>query len=113
METFENNVSRFLNRTTKSFFLLSKECGFTMLIIIPNCGSIYDLYRDIEMELDATGIELYKNYEDNKFKKVIEKTKDISIKDFVKELRNVDKKEPIYDLPAPVVYDLWVKENIQ
>ncbi len=111
MESFENNVSRFLNRSTKSFFLVSKSCGFTMLIIIPNCGTIGDLYRSVEMELDATAIELYKNYHDNNFTNVIEKTHDISIKDFIKELRNMDKKKPIYDLPAPVVYDLWVKEK--
>ncbi len=113
METFKNDVTRFLNRNTKSFFLVSKECGFTMLMIIPNCGTICDLYRSIEMELDATVVELYKNYDENKFKNRIEKTNDISIKDFVNELRNVDKKEPIYNLPAPVVYHLWVKNNIQ
>ena len=108
MEEYEDYLDRFIKRN-KVHILCCKECGYEMLIIISKAGTLCDLYRIVEMELDNKDFELYVNYADN-FKNKIENNNTL-IKDFLIELRNLHNNEPVYPLPKPVVYKLWLKDK--
>ena len=108
MEEYDVHINGFIKRD-KAYFLCCKECGYEFMIVISKLGTLKDLYRIVELELDNKKIELFVNYKDGFENKIENSITDI--KDFLTKLRCIYNRNPVYPLPKPVVYKLWIKDK--
>jgi hypothetical protein len=89
---------------TKYQFLITKHCGYEFLIIIHKLSSLIELYKHIEYEIGHANFSLYVNNE------LINKT-NYNLSDYIKYLQVNKNLIPIYKIPNPVVYRVFIDDG--
>ena len=97
--------------SSQYLFLIKKCCGYGFLFPFHKDASVSDLYKFIGYELKPSKpIGLFLNHESFLLKKQIPQV-DISLRDYLKEPINKKIVKPVYKLPAPVVYELYLDDG--
>ena len=92
-------------------FLIKKCCGYGFLFPFPKEATIEELYKFIGYELKPSNpIHLYLTHQFMHLKKEIPPLS-IKIKDYLSEPITNGMIKPIYKLPAPVVYELYLDDG--
>ncbi len=97
--------------SNKYLLLIKKCCGYGFLFPFYKQASLKELYRFIGYELKPSKpIHLYLTHQLMQLKQEIPPF-DITLEGYLKEpIRNGDIK-PIYKLPAPVVYEIYLDDG--
>lgn len=97
--------------SSQYLFLIKKCCGYSFLFPFHREATISEFYRFIGYELKPSNpIHLYLNHELLCLKKEIPPL-DVSLRDYLKD--PIDNKliKPLYKIPAPVVYELYLDDG--
>ncbi len=114
MEKFTRLLNKFIetSKNNKYFLAVHKPCGYEFLVIINQKITLCELYRRVSLELENFDhIKLYLRTEDiGTPHKMIPKSQTI-LKTYLSELTDQGIMQPFIEMPAPVVYQIWVDDR--
>jgi len=89
-------------------FEVTKTCGYSEFMIVPKHCSVIDLYQHVSLQFACNIVTLYVTINDNN-NIDIPLNENVYVKDFLAEKHLV----PIYGVPFPVVYRLFLDDGHQ
>lgn len=110
--SFNNKLNKFIKDipSYRYIFEITKECGYSELIIIFKDNTLLDLYKDISNQLVCNNIKrLYFKNELTSEEIDIPPTEKKALREFIVENPNLC---PIYKMPTPTVYRIYIDFNI-
>ena len=97
--------------SSQYLFLIKKCCGYGFLFPFHKDATVSEFYRFIGYELKPSKpIHLYLNHELLCVKKEIPPL-DVSLREYLKDAIDNKLIKPIYKIPAPVVYELYLDDG--
>lgn len=116
MEEFKNKMDQFTNSipNNKYIFEVSKLCGYSEFVIINKDNSMLDLYKTISQQFACKDIKsLFLASEINRYSLPL--TDIVSVRQFITDVQKDDNLrrfiKPMYQLPAPVVYRVYLDDG--
>ena len=105
-EKLNGYVSKIMSNNYSFQLLISKSCGYSFLMHISTHSTLDDLYKLVSENMENNGHNrLYYNKPYNEHTLIPRTSYNFS--DYIKSL----KLEPYYEMPAPVVYLLWLDDG--
>ena len=106
---FEMKMKHFVGSITNSRFIIevSKFCGYSEFVLIFKNQSLLDLYKIISLQFECNDIKGL--YLTNSTSYRVPIAENIRIRDFISKSNKILK--PVYDMPYPVVYKLFLDDG--
>jgi len=101
-------------RANSFIFEVTKNCGYSMFVIVYKEESLLDLYKRVSLQFGVMEIrELYYINKNNNRKMLMPLTQLLKVKDFMRELINSTPRivEPIYPVNCLEVYKLYIDDG--
>ena len=116
MEEFKNKMDQFTNSipNNKYIFEVSKLCGYSEFVIINKDNSMLDLYKTISQQFACKDIKsLFLASDINRYSLPL--TDIVSVRQFITDAQKDGNLRrfinPMYQLPAPVVYRVYLDDG--
>ena len=106
-KTFKEHSENYLNglESNKYGIIITKHCGYEFIIIIHKHMTLNDLYKHVEHETNNKNFNLF--ISDNI---PIEKC-NTTLYNYINELRKINLINPVYKLPDPVIYRIYIDDG--
>lgn len=105
-EKLNGYISKIMSNNYSIQLLISKSCGYSFLIHVNVHATLDDLYKIVSGEMENNGHnKLYHNKPYNEHTLI--PRSNYNFKDYIKSLNL----QPVYEMPAPVVYLVWLDDG--